>query len=167
MVLRRLGPADLLAFQAYRSDEDVGRYQGWSAQTDQQALELLEEMSGVVLFPSGAWVQLAVADRKTNGLIGDIGACVAADGLSAELGITVCPRLQGQGLGTEAVNEAVALLFDQSLVSKVVCITDARNTPSIRLLERAGMRKLATAEAVFRGEPCIEHTYVVFRCDGG
>lgn len=167
VVLRHLRPVDLPAFQAYRSNEAVGRFQGWSAQTDQQALELLEEMSDVVLFPSGSWVQLGIADRETNGLIGDIGACVAIDGKSAELGFTVSSRFQGQGLGTEAVSEAMELLFEQRLVAKVVCITDARNNPSVRLLERVGMRRLVTAEAVFRGEPCIEHTYAVVWRDGG
>ena len=167
IVLRRLGIADLPAFQAYRSDETVALYQGWSAQSDQEASAFIEEMSAAALFARGAWVQLAVADRTTNGLIGDIGICVAADGMSAELGFTMAPRFQGKGLGTEAVQEAVALLFEHSSVAQVVCITDARNNASIRLLERAGMRRVATAGAVFRGEPCIEHTYAVLRHDGG
>jgi RimJ/RimL family protein N-acetyltransferase len=166
VVLRRLSRADLPAFQAYRSNEAVGRYQGWSAQTDQQALVFIEEMSNAVLFPSSTWVQLAVADREENLLVGDIGVCMAANGKSAELGFTIAPRVQGQGLGTEAVREAIALLFEHSSAVEVVCITDARNARSIRLLERAKMRRMATTGAVFRGEPCIEHTYAVFKGDG-
>jgi RimJ/RimL family protein N-acetyltransferase len=165
VVLRRLVPADLAAFQAYRNDDAVGRYQGWSAQTDAQALAFIDEMSSAVLFPEGTWVQMAVADRETNGLIGDIGVCLAAGGRSAELGFTIAPRFQGQGLGTEAVREAVALIFEQSPAVQIVCVTDARNDPSVRLLERAGMRKIASAEAVFRGEVCVEHTYAVFGHD--
>jgi RimJ/RimL family protein N-acetyltransferase len=167
VVLRRLRPADLPAFQAYRNNEAAGRYQGWSAQTDQEALAFIEEMSSVVLFPSGTWVQLAVADRATDGLIGDIGVCVAANGMSAELGFTVSPQFHRRGLGTEAAREAVSLLFEHSSVIQVTCITDARNDPSVRLLERIGMRRVATAEAVFRGEPCVEHTYVAYKDDGG
>jgi len=166
VILRRLGPADLSAFQSYRNNEAVGRYQGWSRQSDQQALAFIEEMSKVNLFPTGSWLQLAVADRKTSELIGDIGICVAADGASAELGFTIAPRFQRQGLGTEALGEAVGLLFEHSSAVKAVCVTDARNIPSVRLLERAGMQRTATAEVVFRGEPCVEHTYAVFRHDG-
>lgn len=166
VVLRRLCRADLSAFQAYRSNEAVGRYQGWSVQTDAQALAFIEEMSNAVLFPSGSWVQLAVAEPEANGLIGDIGVCVAADGASAELGFTISPWFQGQGLGTEALREAIGLVFERSLAVQAICVTDARNTPSIRLLERAKMQRTATAEVVFRGEPCIEHTYAVFRHDG-
>jgi hypothetical protein len=29
------------------------------------------------------------------------------------------------------------------------------------------MRRVATADAVFKGEPCTEHTYAVSRNDGG
>jgi RimJ/RimL family protein N-acetyltransferase len=143
------------------------RYHGWSAQTDQQALAFIEEMSSVVLFPRGTWVQLAVADRATDGLIGDIGVCVATNGMSAELGFTVSPAFHGQGLGTETAREAMSLLFDHSSVIQVVCITDARNSPAVRLLERIGMRRVATADTVFRGEPCVEHTYAAYKGDGG
>jgi len=166
VILRRLCAADLPAFQAYRSDEGVGRYQGWSVQTDLQALAFIQQMSNAVLFPSGSWVQLAVADPETNGLIGDIGVCLAADGSSAELGFTISPGFQGQGLGTEALREAIDLLFEHSAAGQAICVTDARNTASIRLLERARMWRMATAEAIFRGEPCIEHTYATFSHDG-
>jgi RimJ/RimL family protein N-acetyltransferase len=163
VVLRRLRAGDLAAFQAYRSDEAVGLYQGWSRQTDAEASAFIEAMSGVALFPAGEWVQLAVADRGSDELVGDVGICVAADRLSAELGFTIAPRFQGRGLGCEALLSAIGLVFERSPVDEVVCITDARNNASIRLLERAGLRRVATAEAVFRNEPCIEHTYKTFR----
>jgi RimJ/RimL family protein N-acetyltransferase len=167
IALRRLGHSDLAAFQAYRSDAAVGRYQGWSAQTDEQALAFIEEMSAAALFVPGRWVQLAVAERESNALIGDIGICVSADGASAELGFTLSLPFQRRGLGTETLLEAVALVFEHSQVGQIVCIADARNTPSIRLLERAQMRRIASLDAVFRGEPCVEHTYAVFREEPG
>jgi len=45
----------------------------------------------------------------------------------------------------------------------VVAITDARNSTAIRLLERIGMRRLRTRDAVFRGEACREHSYALSR----
>jgi hypothetical protein len=56
IVLRRLCAADLSNFQAYRHDEEVGRYQGWLPQPDIEALSFLEEMSNSALFPPGDWV---------------------------------------------------------------------------------------------------------------
>lgn len=46
---------------------------------------------------------------------------------------------------------------------RVVGITDDRNLPSIRLLERAGMSLVGKAATVFRGEPCVEATYAIAR----
>ena len=163
IALRRLQTADLAAFQAYRTDATVGLYQGWSSQTDAEASAFIDSMRGLPLFPAGDWVQLAIADRASDQLAGDLGICVSADGRSAEIGFTVSPRFQGRGLGGEALRSAIALVFERSPVEEIVCITDARNAASIRLLERAGLRRAATAEAVFKGEPCTEHTYKASR----
>jgi RimJ/RimL family protein N-acetyltransferase len=167
VILRRLSPADLPAFQAYRADPAVGRYQGWRPQPETEALAFIEEMAAVPLFPEGTWVQIGIAERRSNLLIGDIGMCVAAGGAAAEIGFSLSPLAQGNGLGTEAVQEAVRFLFQQTTVADVVGITDARNAPSVRLLERVGMRRVASRSSVFRGDPCIEHTYAISRQHGG
>lgn len=163
VVLRRLRRDDLRAFQAYRHDPEVGRYQGWSPQPDAEAAAFLGEMAGVAIFPAGDWAQLAIADRATGALIGDVGVCVAADGGSAEIGFTLARASQGRGLAAEAVGAAIRLVFDRTEVARVVAVTDARNGAAIRLLERLGMRRVASAPATFRGEPCVEHTYVAPR----
>jgi aminoglycoside 6'-N-acetyltransferase len=165
VTLRRLRSADLPAFQAYRHAPDLGRYQGWSPQTDAEALAFIEQMARMALFPAGAWLQLGIADRTTDGLIGDIGVHIAADHTRAELGFTLAPGAQGRGLGTEAVAAALRLLFAHTAVTEVTGITDARNLPSIRLLERVGMRRIAVQPAMFRGAACIEHTYAIGRDD--
>jgi RimJ/RimL family protein N-acetyltransferase len=62
-----------------------------------------------------------------------------------------------------AVLEAIAILFEHTPVQRVIAVTDERNAQSIRLLERVGMSLSATTEAIFRGEPCTEHTYALAR----
>ena len=163
VVLRRLVAGDLAAFQAYRHDALIGLYQGWSPQTDEQALAFIETMVGAALFAPGDWFQVGIADPLTDRLIGDIGWCVAADGASAEIGFSLCAQSQGQGLATEAVGAALQLLFDHTDAASVIGITDARNAASIRLLERLGMRRAATTSAVFRGAACTEHRFVASR----
>ena len=167
MTLRRLAASDLRAFQAYRGDPDVGRYQGWLPMTDAEAGVFLEHMAAAEPFVPGAWFQFGIADRNSSVLIGDIGVCVAPDGEHAEIGFTLQAASQGRGLGFEAVRAVVDLLLDRVKVPRVVAITDARNLPSIRLLERVGMRRVETASTSFRGEPCIEHRFAISRHDGG
>ncbi len=156
--LRRLASSDLPAFQAYRRDPAVGLYQGWTAQSDEDAERFLTTMSAVPLFGRGAWTQLGIADVHSDVLIGDIGVFVAGDGTHAEIGFSLSAQWQGRGLATHAVDTALGLVFASSGVPRVIAVTDDRNSACLRLLERIGMTKVLTAPAQFRGAPCIEHT---------
>ena len=163
VVLRRLALTDLRRFQAYRHDPSVGRYQGWEPQPDHEATRFIEEMSQVDLFPRGVWFQLGIAIGSTNELVGDVGVCVAADAQRAEVGFTIAREAQGGGLGTEAVRGLIEFIFEQTDVKEVVAVTDQRNIPAGRLLERVGMRNMETLHTIFRGEPCVEHVWTISR----
>ncbi|HQR12194.1 MAG TPA: GNAT family N-acetyltransferase [Casimicrobiaceae bacterium] len=168
LLLRRFAAGDVARFQSYRRDPVVGRYQGWSAMEDDEARAFIAAMSSAPIGVPGEWVQIAVADLSTGALAGDIGLCVRDEpGGTAEVGFTMAPASQGRGLATEAVREAFTLLFGGTDIERVECITDARNAPSIRLLERIGMRLHHTREVEFKGEACTERVYVMARSDWG
>ncbi|NNE43930.1 MAG: GNAT family N-acetyltransferase [Gemmatimonadetes bacterium] len=161
-VLRRLSPGDLKEFQAYRQDPEVGRYQSWTAMSDEAAEAFLKEVAGDDLLCPGAWCQIGIAARDTDTILGDIGLCPDAEGRRVEIGFTLSRAAQGRGLGTEAVAAAVQWVFDNGAES-VFGITDICNTASVRLMERLGMKETARNEAIFRGAPCTEVTYTVSR----
>ena len=124
-------------------------------------------MSALELLQPGAWSQIGIAKSHDQVLIGDVGLFVASDGQQVEIGFTLRRESQGHGLATAAVREAINLVFEQTQATVVLGITDARNLPSIRLLERVGMHKTETRSAIFRGEPCLEHVYAVSRQSDG
>jgi len=161
--LRRLRRSDLGAFQAYRSIPELGRYQGWSPMSEAEALAFLVEMEATALFQPGRWVQLGIADPSSEVLLGDIGLRLSEDSQTAEVGFTLSPLAQGRGVASAAVRAALQLLFRATPVSLVVGITDARNTRSVRLLERLGFQGRETRKAIFRGEECIEQVFVLPR----
>lgn len=163
VTLRRLLRTDLGDFQAYRQDPQVGLYQEWTPMSDAESLNFLSAMETAVFFKSGKWCQIGIADRITNKLIGDIGVCVVQGEEHAMIGITLRSPSQGQGLGKEALGLTLDLVFTNSKVLQVQAITDARNVPCIGLVESVGMQKEETVNAVFRGEPCLEHKYVLSR----
>jgi [ribosomal protein S5]-alanine N-acetyltransferase len=163
VTLRRLTIADIAAFQHYRNDPMVGQYQGWIATSDEKAREFLAEVSVITLFESDQWFQIGIADSASNLLIGDIGICVREGAREAEIGFSMRAESQGQGLATDAVRGAISMIFNCTTVHRVIGVTDERNLPSIRLLERLGMQKTATQNAVFRGEACVEFTYATLR----
>lgn len=164
--LRRLRHEDREAFQAYRAIPELGRYQGWTPMFEAEAREFLAEMIQAPLFARGKWVQLGIADPASDCLVGDFGLYLAEDGGTGEVGFTLQPSVQGRGVAARAVREALRLLFAMTDVSRVFGITDARNLPSIRLLERLGFTCIETRDVVFRGEPCSERVYALRRNDG-
>jgi aminoglycoside 6'-N-acetyltransferase len=161
-----LAPQDLATFQAYRRDPELGRFQGWSPLPDAGAQAFLAEMNTAAPLQPGVWFQLGIADAQSLHLIGDIGALLSADGSRAEVGFTLARSAQGRGLATLAVREAVALVFQCTAARQVLANTDARNYPSIRLLERIGMQRVGSRRAIFRGETCVEITYAIARPGG-
>lgn len=164
--LRRLHPRDLADFQAYRKLPELARYQGWSPMFDAEALRFLEEMHCAARFAPGEWVQLGIAEPDSDTLVGDIGLYLAADGATGEVGFTLHPTFQGRGIATLAVREALQLFFSETAATHVLGITDERNLPSIRLLQRLGFVFVESRQAVFRGEPCTEWVAALHRPGG-
>ena len=165
-VLRRLEANDLAAFQAYRSDPKVGRFQGRSVMSDDEAAAFLSDMHACQMLKPGTWCQLGIAEPQSMRLLGDIGLRLAESQDEAEVGFTLAPQAQGRGIATAAVSAAIEFVFRHTPVKRVIGITDARNIPSIRLLVRVGMQKLGSTPAVFRGESCTEDSYARYRDSG-
>jgi RimJ/RimL family protein N-acetyltransferase len=166
MILRRLSRSDVEGFRAYRSDPEVGRYQGWSTLPQQDAAMFIERMASAEFPVENHWFQLAIADRISDAVLGDMGIVVRNNGtLVAEVGISLSRKAQGCGFATEAVQAVITLLFRRTKITRVEGITDNRNSACIRLLERVGMRCHQTIDSTFRGEPCHEHVYVITRSE--
>ncbi len=171
VLLRRMRRADLARFHAYRSDPDTARFQGWEpAQDRAQSESFVREMSMAPIGVPDQWVQLAIADAGDRQLIGDIGLCLRASAsgegpgetprvLTAWMGITLHPDARGRGLGREAFGTLQDWLLDAGGLQEIECWVDARNLPSIRLLEACGMRRFCTELREFRGVLCEEHGY--------
>lgn len=158
-VLRSMQIEDAIEFQRYRSDAELARYQGWSALSVEQACEFVSPMSLVTSLKLGDWVQLTIAGSETSAIIGDVGIFVDAHEAEAEIGFTLSHEAQGRGHATNAVNAAAQLIFAATSVERIRAVTDARNTASMRVLERAAFRHVGEQRAEFKGELCTELLY--------
>lgn len=158
LVLRRLLPSDLERFSAYRADPVLARYQGWAPMNENQAQEFIASMLTQPTLEPESWVQLAIADRLGDELLGDIGLCLHGNG-DAELGFTLRQEAQGNGFAIEALRGLARELLRLSEVARIVGITDERNEASIRVLERLGMTLASRCETTFKQEPCVELRY--------
>jgi RimJ/RimL family protein N-acetyltransferase len=162
LVLRRFEATDLDSFLAYRHDPEVARYQSWSILSRDEAKTFIYEMQTEAMGVPGKWFQIAIATNPAAPLIGDIGLQVDAQNPHcAEIGFTLDAQAQGQGYAQEAVRALLDRLFELTDIEQVIGITDARNEPSIKLLKRLGMKQTRADSAVFKGERCVEYTFVL------
>jgi RimJ/RimL family protein N-acetyltransferase len=155
----------LRAFQEYRNDSEVAKYQDWPARSDAEAEAFLVRMAQAPLFRPGRWSQIGIASLDGELLVGDIGLFLLSNGQHAEFGISLGRLWQGRGIATAAARGAIALVFECTSAESVMAVVDARNAPAIRLVERLEMARLESRDAVFRGEPSTEHLYAIARTD--
>ena len=138
--IQPLAAHDLSIFLAYRQDPDVARYQGWdTSYSEHQARELIESQANVLLPVAGAWLQLAIHDRVSGELLGDMALNALEDEeFSFEIGFTLSKINQGKGFGNEAVGCLVGYLFDEIGAKRLIATCDQRNSPAIKLASSLG-----------------------------
>jgi RimJ/RimL family protein N-acetyltransferase len=160
--LRAMQPGDAPVLCAVRNDPEVARWQGFAPMDDAAARDFVAEMAALAVGPfpvPGQWLQLAIAARDDDRMLGDIGLLPVPGGACAagcvEIGITLAPQAQGRGLATEALAALGPALASLGL-RRMRAVTDARNLRSRWLLQRAGFACLGEQPAEFRGEPCVE-----------
>ena len=145
LALRPAVPEDLRAVYEIRSLPEVGRwmpdlptsYDAWVlAQGQRDAIGrmlvvLLDEVviGHLYLHVEDAWSQVEVKEQATRS--------------QAEVGWAFDPAHQGRGYATEAVQEALRICFEDLGVRRVVALAFADNAPSLRVMEKVGMRREA------------------------
>ena len=135
----RIGSLGVLA---YRSDPRVARYQDWESFSEEEGRRFLEWQRTVHPDMPGTWFQVAIELAETGALIGDCGLHTLGDRPGqAEIGFTMDCEYQGRGYATEAINCLLDYVFGKLGKHRVIAVTDTRNLPATRLLERVGMRR--------------------------
>ena len=142
--LRAFTVSDLSAFTSYRNDPDVARYQSWENYKLEQAHNLFEQSCKDFNVPD-SWYQIAIADLKTDELIGDCAVNFKPDNgdgdSQVEIGFTMAKLHQGRGYAREAVGALVKYLFTNMKKRRITSTVDVLNDRSIHLLEALHFRK--------------------------
>ena len=140
LLLRRSVAGDAETISAYRSDPAVHAMQGWDRTDPDGVRAEIEEMANREPGEPGGWVQFTV-EARDGGIVGDVGLS-PADGEAGviKVGYTIDPRFQSRGYATEAVKALVDYAFASLEADVVRAYAGAENTPSIRVMEKVGMR---------------------------
>jgi RimJ/RimL family protein N-acetyltransferase len=144
--LRPLREADVAALLSYHSSPEVHRFLPMEPMDGDGVLHRLRHgvWSGSTLEEEGGILYLAVELISSGELIGDMMLrWVSAKDKCGEIGYVVNPAHGGNGYATEAAHAILHLAFNELGLHRMIARIDPRNTASLRLAERLGMRREA------------------------
>jgi RimJ/RimL family protein N-acetyltransferase len=164
LTLRRFQATDLPVFCGYRSDPAIARYQSWTAFTEADGQQFFANQSSLHPDMPGTWFQMVIERTEDRVMVGDCALHTPADPPKhAEIGFTLASAHHGQGFATEAVACLLDYVFRTLDKHRAFAITDARNIPAARVLERVGMRREGhfLQNAWFKGQWGDEFLYAM------
>ena len=142
LLIRPIGPEDLPDLFAIRSQPEVARWlsgtataydafaEEWTT-SDRFDTTLALELDGRVIGDVFLRVTDAWSQRETR---------EQARGTQGDIGWLVDPAYAGRGLATEAAQALLAICFEGLGLRRVTAAAFADNAPSVRVMEKLGMR---------------------------
>jgi RimJ/RimL family protein N-acetyltransferase len=106
-----------------------------------------------------------IVQKKDGTGIGVINNWINQPNRTIEISYAIIPTERQKGYGTEAVQLIVDYLFLSKDLLRIQAITNVRNKPSQRVLEKAGFRKEGTIRKSYfiRGEWRDHYLYSILR----
>ncbi|NFP91312.1 GNAT family N-acetyltransferase [Clostridium sporogenes] len=144
LILKGITPSDVKSMFKYRSNPQIYEFQYLKPQTVQDVENYIYAKTCKVPNIPNTWYPLGIFIKESDELVGDMGIhFIGPDSLQVEIGYTLSLEYQGKGYATEAVIGVIDHLFNNFNKHRILASVDPRNTRSIALLERIGMRKEA------------------------
>ncbi|WP_373897850.1 GNAT family N-acetyltransferase [Haloimpatiens sp. FM7315] len=129
--IRYFDEKDLEPFMSYRNNEDWMKYQNFKNLSKEECRKAL-----LVPLNIEKGIRLAIADRITDNLIGDI--YVAKKGKTITIGYSINPINSRRGYITEALQTLLPKLRKYFFDCEIIAMTDKENIPSKNLLKKLG-----------------------------
>ena len=144
LILRGFVPEDFEAYSAYRSLPAVYRFLYSDPPSPEAMRERFDAGLNTRLSEDGDILRCAVVRREDGALLGQVSLKLASKAtLQAEVGYIFNPAYAGKGYATEAARAIITLGFDRFGFHRIFARLDAKNTGSIGVVERLGLRREA------------------------
>lgn len=145
LALRPYEPDDLAHLYSMFGREDVCRYLPWMPMdVDQARAKLEQRVRQTHLEADGDPLVLAAEESATGRTVGEFMLRLKSlESRQGEIGWSLHPDAQGRGFATEGAREILRLGFDELGLHRIVAGCDPRNTASLRVMDRLGMRREA------------------------
>lgn len=144
LILRKFVAGDFEAYSAYRSLPEIYRF----LYRDPPSPEVMRERFDArlnSLFAEDDDTLLCAAIRHEDGaLVGDVSLTFTNKAaLQAEVGYIFNPAYAGKGYATEATEAIITLGFEKFGFHRIFARLDSKNTGSVGVVERLGLRREA------------------------
>jgi RimJ/RimL family protein N-acetyltransferase len=157
LVLRGHRLDDFADSAAMWADPSVTRHIGGKPSTREEAwTRFLRYLGHWAAMGFGYWV---VSERGSGRFVGEVGFAdykreiePSLEG-AMEIGWVLSPSAHGKGFATEAANAALAWGTGHFASTRIVCLIDPENEPSIRVAEKCGFKEIG--RTTYKGDPTI------------
>jgi RimJ/RimL family protein N-acetyltransferase len=145
LTLRRYVENDYDDLLKLQSNPDVTRFLLYDVRTPEQVTEALTgRLADVPMDSDGQALTVAVVLRDTGQHLGEVTLFMnSVEHRTGELGYVFHPESHGHGFAAEASVELLRLGFEELGLHRIIARLDARNTGSVNLLKRLGLRQEA------------------------
>lgn len=160
LVLRPLTEADADDVFAYQSLPDVVEYLPWPVRDREESREHTAQRAGFTRLADDKdaiilGAELVGPNGEPGPVIGDLSIFLrSAANAQVAIGWVFHPSRQGRGYATEAARAVLEFVFAEVGAHRVFAEVDPRNTASVALCQRLGMRLegLFVENEIFKGE---------------
>ncbi|GAA3097782.1 RimJ/RimL family protein N-acetyltransferase [Kribbella aluminosa] len=145
LILRRYVETDYDDLLKLQSNPDVTRFLLYDVRTPEQVKEALTgRLADVPMDVDGQALTVAVILRDTGRHLGEVTLFLnSTEQRTGEIGYVFHPESHGHGYAAEASVELLRLGFEELGLHRIIARLDARNTGSVKLLQRLGLRQEA------------------------
>ena len=165
LVLRPIVASDFDALLDMQSRPELVRYLMWDVMDrDAVAVFLERRVRQTAIDGDDTAIVLAATIPPSDRVMGEFMIrLTSARHRQGEIGWSLHPDAQGHGYATEAARELLRLGFEDLGLHRIAADADPRNTGSLRIMERLGMRREADyVDAFFlKGEWVGETHYAI------
>jgi RimJ/RimL family protein N-acetyltransferase len=165
LILRPFVQSDFDVVFDMQSRPEVVQYLMWDVMDREAVQTFLERrLRQTAIEADDAAIVLAATIPPSDRVIGEFMLRLTSSRhRQGEIGWSLHPDAQGHGYATEAARELLRLGFEELGLHRIAADADPRNTGSVRIMERLGMRHEADFRDVFflKGEWVDEIHYAI------
>lgn len=141
--LRAYETSDWERVHIYGSNPDFSKYELWGPNSIEDTHKFVADMVEQPKSNPRYKFDFAVCLKENNLLIGGCGIRREVENSSvANLGWAINPEFQSKGFATEAAKALIDFGFNELKLAVIYATCDTRNTPSFKVMEKLGMKKV-------------------------